>query len=96
MSLERTWEELHAAHFRGRAAASTVEALAYSCRQGPKALEHPDNIRRLRELDKRQLKELFDRVQRSRIDVQYEGKAAVCWSAEQAAALLDRWNLLRG
>jgi hypothetical protein len=34
-----------------KAAASTVEALVYSCRQGPSALDTADNMRRLAQLD---------------------------------------------
>jgi hypothetical protein len=79
-----------------RAAQSTVEALAYACRQGPKALEREANIRRLGELSKTQLKDVFGRVQRFPSDLQYEGRAAVRWSAEQAGLLLDRWNSLHG
>src|SRR5262249_27825646 len=46
------------------AAGSTVEALAYSCRRGPSALDRPDNVRRLVELNERQLREVHERVQR--------------------------------
>ncbi len=75
-----------------RAAAATVEALVYSCRQGTKALQSPNNIRRLRELTKGQLKEVFERVQLFRGDLEYEGKQALRWSAAEALTLLERWQ----
>jgi hypothetical protein len=76
------------------AASSTVEALVYSCRQGPAALERPDNLRRLAELSKQQLRDVHARVQRFRPDLQYEGWPVVRWSAEHAGMLLDKWILL--
>jgi hypothetical protein len=77
------------------AAASTVEALVYACRQGPQALERPDNVRRVRELNEEQLQELHGRVQRFG-DLQYEGNPVMRWSVEQADALLDEWNRISG
>jgi hypothetical protein len=78
------------------AASSMIEALVYSCRQGPQALDRPDNMQRLRQLDERQLQEVHDRVQRFRDDLQYEGKSAGRWSSGHADALLDKWNFLNG
>jgi hypothetical protein len=76
--------------YRG-AAPSTVEALCCALRQGPKALECVDNARRLKELNEPQLREIFDRVQRFRDDLQHEGKEATRWTPEQARALIDKW-----
>ncbi len=76
------------------AAASTVEAFVYSCRQGPQAIERPDNLRRLAQLAENQLQEVHGRVQRFRFDLEYEGSPAVRWTADEADHLLDRWNVL--
>jgi hypothetical protein len=73
------------------AAPSVVEALAYSLRQGPKACDRPDNTRRLGELSEDQLRDVVDRVQRFRADLEYEGNKAVRWTAEQSRALIDKW-----
>jgi hypothetical protein len=73
-----------------------VEALVYSCRRGPGALERPDNLRRLGELDKCQLEEVHGRVQRFRPNLQYEGRPAVRWTAEEADTLLDKWIASNG
>jgi hypothetical protein len=73
------------------APASTVEALVYACRQGPKALEHPDNVRRIGQLSEGQLHEICDRIQRFRTDLKYEGAPAVRWSAQQTGTLFDKW-----
>jgi hypothetical protein len=65
ISLERAWHELKAAHFRGRAARSTVEALMYSLRErGIKALTAPDTQRRISEQSEQQLHEIGGRLQR--------------------------------
>jgi hypothetical protein len=79
-----------------RAATSTVEALVYSCRQGPSALDRSNNVRRLAELDEQQLRELDERVQRFPTESRYEGRPAKRWSSEQADILLDKWNACRG
>ena len=79
-----------------RAAASTVEALVYSCRQGPSALDGTDNVRRLAQLDEAQLREVHERVQRFRPEQQYEGRPATCWNSDQADTLLDMWNTRHG
>jgi hypothetical protein len=73
------------------APASTLEALVYSCRQGPKALEQPDNFRRVNQLSEEQLHDICDRIQRFRADLKYEGAPAVRWSAEQARTLFNKW-----
>ena len=78
------------------AAASTVEALVYSCRQGPTALDRAENIRRLAQLDEQQLREVHERVRRFPSELQYEGRPAERWSSEQADTLLDKWNARHG
>ena len=79
-----------------RAAASTIEALVYSCRRGPSALGRADNVRRLAQLDEQQLQEVHERVQRFPSELQYEGRPAERWSSEQADTLLDKWNARHG
>jgi hypothetical protein len=79
-----------------RAAASTVEALVYSCRQGPSALDQADNMRRLAQLDEAQLREVHERVQHFRPELQYEGRPATRWNSDQADTLLDKWNTCHG
>ena len=79
-----------------RVAASTVEALVYSCRQGPSALDQADNMRRLAQLDEAQLREVHERVQRFRPELLYEGCLATCWNSDQADTLLDKWNTRHG
>jgi hypothetical protein len=78
------------------APASTVEALVYSCRQGPKALEQPDNVHRIGQLSEGQLHEVCDRIQRFRADLKYEGAPAVSWSAEQTHTLFNKWIKANG
>jgi hypothetical protein len=90
VSLETAWAELN--HTPGHAAASTLEALAYSCRQGPRALEDPNNLRGLAELSKEQLRDLVDRVQQFRTDLEYEQTRAVQWTADAALTLIEKWN----
>src|SRR5262249_3058724 len=79
-----------------RAAASTVEALVYSCRRGPGALGRADNARRLAHVDEQQLREVDERVQRFPSELQYKGRPAERWSSEQADTLLDKWNARHG
>jgi hypothetical protein len=79
-----------------RAAASTVEALVYSCRQGPSALDQADNMRRLAQLNEAQLREVHERVQRFRPELQYEARPATRWNSDQVDTLLDKWNTCHG
>jgi hypothetical protein len=79
-----------------RTAASTVQALVYSCRQGPSALDQADNMRRLAQLDEAQLREVHERVQRFRPELQYEGCPAMRWNSDRADTLLDKWNTCHG
>ena len=80
--LERPWRELNAAHFRGRAAQSTVEALMFSLRSGVQTLGQLDTLRRLCELGDEQLRDVAVRVQR------FEPHIAPAWSAEGIEVLI--------
>jgi hypothetical protein len=84
VSLERAWHELNAAHFRGRAAQSTVEALMYSLRErGTNALDEPDTQRRIGELSEEQLHEVGARLQALKI--------VRAWLAEDIERLVEAW-----
>jgi hypothetical protein len=84
------------ANVANNAPGATVEALAYSCRQGPKALERPENIQRLVRLSVGQLRDIHAQVQQFRQDLEYEGAKAARWSTEQADVLLEKWHLIHG
>jgi hypothetical protein len=92
----KTHPREHVRDVRTPAPSTVIEALVYSCRQGPSALDRPDNLRRLASLDREQLREVYARVQRFESSLQYEGRPAERWSREQADALLDRWNRTHG
>jgi hypothetical protein len=65
VSLERAYAGVHARHFAGRAAESTVEALMLGLRErGTSALAEPATRQRLRQLNAGQIDELGDRLQR--------------------------------
>jgi transposase len=84
-SYEELSREFYAAHFRGRAAASTVEALMYSLRErGTKALDEPDTKRRISELSEEQLHEVAARVKALKL-----GRGP--WTAEQVGQLVETW-----
>jgi len=81
VSLERAYNELNR---RGRAAASTVEALMFSLRGGVNELEKPDTMRRLSVVDSDQVQEISERLQ----------NIAPAWSPDQVAALVAIWSKL--
>jgi hypothetical protein len=86
VSFERAWHELHADHFRGRAAQTTVEALMYSLRErGTKALAEPDTKRRIGELSEEQLHEVGGRLQRLKPEI------AKPWTPDEVRSLLAAW-----
>jgi hypothetical protein len=93
VSLDRAYAALNSDRLMPEA---TIEALIYSCRQGPPALDQPDNVRRFGQLSERELREVYGRVQGLSLDLQHDGKPAVRWTAEQADALLDKWNACHG
>jgi hypothetical protein len=82
VSLERAWHELKAAHFRGRAAQSTVEALMYSLRERRMAaLTERDSQRRINELSETQVREVGARLRALKTP----------WSADEIERLLETW-----
>ncbi len=87
VSLERVWAEVSKPS--GRAAGSTVEALMFALRDGLAALEHPDNQRRLSELNDEQMKEVAARVQK------FMPRIGPAWKPADVQALLSLWNKLR-
>jgi hypothetical protein len=82
VSLERAWYELNTRACDGRAAASTIEALMFSLRQGPDALADPNTLRRLDELDERQLLAVMARLQK------FKPHIAAAWTPEQLEVLV--------
>jgi hypothetical protein len=74
---------------RGRdgAAASTVEALMFSLREGIESLEtNSDSLRRLSELSAEQLRCVCERLQRLKPAI------APAWSSEGVRALIRIWG----
>jgi hypothetical protein len=64
------------------AAASTIEALAYSLRKGVDVLARPDVLRRLAELDDQQFFEMVVRLQKR------NPRIALSWTEEQLQILV--------
>jgi len=79
VSLERAWRDLNAR--RDGAAQSTVEAMMFSLRRGPDALADLNTLRRLAELDERQLLAAMVRLQKFRPEI------APAWTPEQVEVL---------
>jgi len=91
VSLERTYYAIHDKHFKGRAAAATVEALMYSLRErGTAALKEAPTQRRLGALSVEQLREVAARLQRLKPHI------AKAWTADEVDHLLERWDALHG
>jgi hypothetical protein len=67
------------------AAASTIEALAYSLRQGVCVLARPDVLRRLSELNENQLHEMIVRLQKR------DGRIAPRWLDNEIEKLIETW-----
>ena len=86
--LERVWSEMQAS--RGRAAASTVEALLYSLRAGGATLACPHARRRLAELSETQLHEVCARLQK------IDPNIARAWTPIEVELLVAVWNDLHG
>src|SRR5262249_22301411 len=84
VSLERGWSELNDQRLPGEAAAMTVEALMFGLRRGIGALKEPATHRRLSELSKEQVCEVYRRVQ--------QFKHAPAWTEADADRLLELWN----
>lgn len=83
VSLERAWSEMQAS--RGRAAASTVEALLYSLRAGGAALDCRHARRRLAELREAQLHEVSARLQK------IDPNIARAWTPAEVKLLVGIW-----
>ena len=84
LSIERTRHEIN--HPTDRAAASTVEALMFSLRDGIHALTAPATLGRLSKLDERQLSEVAERVQNFRQAI------APAWTPNEVKALVRIWG----
>ena len=88
VSLERAWSEIQAS--RGRAAASTVEALLYSLRTGGVALACPRARRQLAELTEAQLHEVSARLQKN------DSNIARAWTPIEVKLLVAIWSDVHG
>ena len=88
VSLEQAWSEIHVP--RGRAAASTVEALMYSLRAGGTALACPHARRGLSELSEAQLHDVCARLQR------FQPRIARAWTPVEVELLVAIWVDLHG
>ena len=79
ISIERAWYELNTR--RDGVAYSTIEALMFSLRRGPDALADPNTLRRLAELDERQLLAVMVRLQK------FKPEIAPAWTPAQVEVL---------
>jgi hypothetical protein len=89
ISLQRAHTEIVAYHFKGRAADSTVEALAFQLRAGVSALKEASVRRRLVELSDEQLLEIVARVRRHKPEI------APIWSDDDVDSLMKLREALR-
>jgi hypothetical protein len=95
--LERLWLEIN--ERPGRAAASTVEALAFQTRAGPSALAESSAQHRLAQLDESQMRELCGRLTKERW-----GISNTCelpprvppWKPDEIESLVALWSNLHG
>jgi hypothetical protein len=87
VSIERAWHKINP---NDRAAASTVEALMFSLRDGIHALTAPATLERLSKLDERQLSEVAERVQNFRQAI------APAWIPNEVKALVRIWGESHG
>jgi hypothetical protein len=89
ISLQRAHAEIVADHFKGRAADSTLEALAFQLRAGVGVLKERDVRRRLSELSDAQFLEVTARVRR------HKPKIALIWSDDDVRTLMQLRETLR-
>jgi hypothetical protein len=89
ISLDRAHVEIVVHHFKGHAATSTVEALAFQLRAGVGVLKERDVRRRLSELSDEQLVEICARVQRHKPEI------APVWSDDDVNTLMQLRVALR-
>jgi hypothetical protein len=80
VSLYQAWSEFDKRRSVG-AAEFTVEALMFSLRKGVAALNDPNTLQRLSQLDERQLLEVMTRLQKFRPEI------APAWTPEQVEVL---------
>jgi hypothetical protein len=84
VTLERAHAELTGKP-TGRAATSTVEALAYQLRGGVAVLREPSALRRLSELDEAQIHEIAERLT----------KRIPPWRADEIETFIKLWGISR-
>jgi hypothetical protein len=89
ISLQRAYAEISSSHIKGRAADSTVEALAFQLRVGVGALKEPSTRRRLSELSDKLLAEIVARVRRHKPEI------APVWSDDEVDTLMQLRETLR-
>jgi hypothetical protein len=89
VSLQRAHAEIVAHHFKGRAADSTLEALAFQLRAGVGVLKEPDVRRRLSELSDAQFLEVTARVRRHKPEI------APIWADNDVRTLMQLRETLR-
>jgi hypothetical protein len=97
MTTEQAWPEINGRH--DRAAASTVEALAYQLRAGPGALRESSAQRRLSEFDESQVRELCGRLKKERWGISKHGEMpprVPPWKPEEIESLVQTWSNLHG
>ena len=75
-----------------RAAATTVEALAFSLRAGVAALREKSTLARIAQLDKRQAKDIAERLQKERWSKDGARRAPV-WAGDEVKAFLKVWRI---
>jgi hypothetical protein len=92
--VSRRTQKAGAAEMSTRAAGSTVEALAHQLRGGIDALREPSALRRLSELDETQMREIADRLARSRWG-QFKKGEMVPWTSEEIEAFAKLWRINR-
>jgi hypothetical protein len=90
ISFERAYGEIQAERVRGRAAASTVDALVYQLRKGGAALSDPDATRRLAELSEQQMHEVSVRLQK------FMPHVARPWTPDEVEVFVELWSALHG
>jgi hypothetical protein len=89
VSLQRAHTVIVAHHFKGRAADSTVEALAFQLRSGVGAIKEASVRRRLSELSDPQFIEICARVRRHKPEI------APIWSDNEVDTLMQLRETLR-
>jgi hypothetical protein len=89
ISLEQADREIRAEWLALGAKWGTIEALMFALRKGPDALKHPDNRRRLRDLNGAQIRNVATRVQK------FMPHIAPAWTPGQVEALISIRSKLR-